>query len=285
MLYFNSTVTIPNENNFIIVQFTPSSSIATGQQLIIEIPTISLDGQTQFPFDLGKGYNNYDKLVFDLFESGITSMTCKVYTGNPSNYQPVKIVCSSFSSTITTSTVVKFGFWVVNPSTTIGMAIPVQVYAYDQPTATKFCWSIVESGIRLLPITQTPITDIGNWASSSTYREIMGTSLSFTTRNTRALTNTDWYILKFNFDLRSTANSNGSLSYNSGLGASGDVIFMRNSMTILLRIGSTALNILTPGSSTINARINSLIYNPSTQLTTAQASILAYAIYNTLDAC
>jgi len=165
------------------------------------------------------------------------------------------------------------------------MAIPVQIYAYDQPSATKTCWSIVESGIRLLPISQTPITDIGNLAFSSSIRETMGTSLSFTTRNTRALTNTDWYILKFNFDLRNTANSNGSFTYNSGLGASGDVIFMRNSMTILLRVGTTALSILTPGAATINACINSLIYTPATQLTTAQASILAYAIYNTLDAC
>jgi hypothetical protein len=56
-------------------------------------------------------------------------------------------------------------------------------------------------------------------------------------------------------------------------------------MTILLRVGSNALSILTPGVATISAKINSLFYNPSTQLTTSQASILAYVIYNTLDAC
>lgn len=66
-LFFNSTVTIPRENNLIIVSFTPSATIATNQQLIIEIPTVALDGATLFPIDLGMGYNNYDNLAFDLF--------------------------------------------------------------------------------------------------------------------------------------------------------------------------------------------------------------------------
>lgn len=212
-------------------------------------------------------------------------MKCKVYVGNAAYNQPVKIVCSSFSSSITTSSTIKFGFWVVNPSTSVAMSIPVQVYAYDQPSATKFIWSMVEAGIRVLPITTTPITDLGNFASSSTYREQMSTSLSFTTRNTKAMVSGDFYILKFNFDLRNSANSNGAFNYNSGLGASGDVIFMRKCRTILLRVGTTALNILTPGSATISGRITSLFYNPSTQLTTSQASIIAYAVYYTADAC
>jgi hypothetical protein len=56
-------------------------------------------------------------------------MTCKVFTGDKTNNQPVKIVCSSFSSTLTTSTTVKFGFWVKNPSTSVGLAIPVRLYS------------------------------------------------------------------------------------------------------------------------------------------------------------
>jgi hypothetical protein len=75
--------------------------------------------------------------------------------------------------------------------------------------------------------------------------------------------------MKFNFDLRNSANSNGAFVYNSGLGGSGDVIFMRNCRTVLLRVGTTTLNILASGVATINARITSLIYNPSVQLTSA----------------
>lgn len=113
----------------------------------------------------------------------------------------------------------------------------------------------------------------------------MSTNFKLTTRNTKAMVLNDWYILKFGFDLRNTANANGSLTYNSNLAGVGDVTFLRNSNTILLRIGTTPLSILSPGVTTINAQINGLFYNPSYQLTTAQASIRAYAIYNSVDAC
>lgn len=186
-LFFNSTVTIPGENNFIIVIFKPSSNIATDQQIIIEIPTISLDGQPQFSSDLGMGYNNYDSLVFDIFESDITSMACKVYTSDATIGSPVKIICSNFNAVITTAMTVKFGFWVVNPSSTVSLAIPIQVYAFDQVAQTKFVWSIVEAGIRILPITNTPINDIGSFVPSTARREVMGTSLKFITRNTKAM--------------------------------------------------------------------------------------------------
>ena len=179
----------------------------------------------------------------------------------------------------------KFGFWVVNPATSVGMAIPVQVYAYDQPTARKYVWSMQEAGIRLIPITVTPISDLGNFATSSSYREISGLDFDFTTRNTKAMVQNDWYILKFNFDLRQSANSNGNFHYNSGFSNSGDVIFMENCKTVLLRVGSTNLALMASGSTTINARINNLFYNPSTQLTTAQATIRAYAIYKSIDDC
>jgi hypothetical protein len=50
-----------------MVIFTPSSSIETNQQFIVEIPTISVDGTSQFPVDLGMGYKDYDNLIFDIF--------------------------------------------------------------------------------------------------------------------------------------------------------------------------------------------------------------------------
>ena len=209
-----------------MVIFKPTSSISTTQQFVIEIPTVALDGSTQFPPDLGMGYNPYDPLIFDLFESSINSMDCRVYPGDATYKQPTKIVCSKFSTTITTSMTVKFGFWVKNPSTTVGMAIPIQVYAYDQPTGRKFIWSMVEAGIRLLPITVTPIVDKGNFVLSSTFREIRSVDLSFTTRNTKNMVQKDWYIMKFNFDLRQSANSNNKLTYNTNLAGTGDVIFM-----------------------------------------------------------
>ena len=95
----------------------------------------------------------------------------------------------------------------------------------------------------------------------------------------------DWYILKFNFDLRQSANSNNNFKYNSGFSNSGDVIFMRNCQTIMLRVGSTNLAFPSPGSTSRNAKVNNLFYNPSYQLTQQQSTIKAYAIYNSLDEC
>lgn len=52
-------------------------------------------------------------------------MQCKVYTGHRVNNKPVKIVCSNFNVAIDTTKFVRFGFWVKNPVTTVGLAIPI----------------------------------------------------------------------------------------------------------------------------------------------------------------
>lgn len=90
--------------------------------------------------------------------------------------------------------------------------------------------------------------------------------------------------MKFNFDLRNTVNTNSAFSYNTNMAGVGDVIFMRKCKTILLRIGTTVLDIVSSGSAPRNGRINSLIYNPPYQLSTLQATIIAYVVYNSADA-
>ena len=61
--------------------------------------------------------------------------------------------------------------------------------------------------------------------------------------------------MKFGFDLRNTDLQAGSFKYNDALTDSGDVIFMRNCQTIILRVGATALTSTTSGTTTINARL------------------------------
>ena len=149
------------------------------------------------------GYDDYDDLEFDLFEcTGITSMECKVYTGDNQNNQPVKIVCSNFNAQLTTSTILKMGFWVKNPSTDKGLAIPIQIYSFDTNNAKKDCWSMIEAGIKILPTAVTPISFTGNFACGSSERQISDQNFDFVTRNTKNLLEDDLYILKFNFDLR-----------------------------------------------------------------------------------
>ena len=54
---------------------------------------------------------------------------------------------------------------------------------------------------------------------------------------------------------------------------------MRNCKTVILRVGAAAVALAASGSTAINARIQSLFYNPYIQLTSAQAKIDAFAIY------
>ena len=165
------------------------------------------------------------------------------------------------------------GFWVKNPTTNYGMAIPVQIYSYDPYRDRKDTWSIIEAAIKVLPTSQTPISDDGNFALSSTFRQINSQHFDFTTRNTRSLLQGDFYILKFNFDLRREQKEAGKFKYNSGLSHSGDVIFMRNCQTVILRVGGTALGTVSSGSTAINARMQSVFYNPAIQLTTVEKKI------------
>ena len=210
-------------------------------------------------------------------------MECKVYTGDLSNHQPVKIICSNFNTAITTSHLVKMGFWVRNPNVNYGLAIPVQIYSWDTYRARKDTWSMIESAIKVLPTSQTPISDDGNFQLSSSFRQIDNQHFDFTTRNTKPLLQGDYYIVRYNFDLRREQKEAGKFKYNSGLSQSGDVIFMRNCQTVLLRVGASALATVNSGSTSINARLQSIFYNPAIQLTTAEKKIEAFAIYLSSD--
>ena len=75
------------------------------------------------------------------------------------------------------------------------------------------------------------------------------------------------YILKFNFDLRNSDKIAGSFKYPySAYSNSGDTIFLPNSRTIILRIGSSSLANVASGSTNTNVLLNSVFYNPSIQL-------------------
>ena len=75
--------------------------------------------------------------------------------------------------------------------------------------------------------------------------------------------------MKFNFDLRNQQKQSGKFKYGSGFAHTGDAIFMRNCQTVLLRVGATELAMVSTGSATANAQMNSVFYNPMIQLTTA----------------
>lgn len=85
--------------------------------------------------------------------------------------------------------------------------------------------------------------------------------------------------MKFGFDLRENDKKTGKFKYNSGFVNTADAIFMRNSNTIILRVGTTSLNFVTSGDTNKNVQLNGIFYNPSTQLNTLESTIKAIAVY------
>jgi hypothetical protein len=68
---FTSYVTLESERNLFIVQFEPTYTINQNDQLVIEIPTKSLDGRLLFANDGGlqPPVNDYDTVPFDLVDA------------------------------------------------------------------------------------------------------------------------------------------------------------------------------------------------------------------------
>lgn len=193
-------------------------------------------------------------------------MKCVVYTGDRSNHMPAKVVCANFNTNILTSHTVKFGFWVKNPATVKGLAIPLQVYGYDPYLHKKDPWNLIESAIQVIPTLTSAIADVGNFQVSNNYREIQNIDFSFTARNTKNLIQGNLYILKFNFDLRREQKYAGKFKYNSGFSDSSDIIFMRNCKTIILRVGATALTSIVSGGTVLNVLLDDVFYNPQNKL-------------------
>lgn len=280
VLNFYSTVTLPGEKNLIMVEVAPTVNVATNQQLIIEIPTASIDGTAYFADDLGMGYTDYSDLVFDIYDStsGISSMTCKVYTGQGTQGIPVKIVCSNFNTALISSKTLKFGFWVTNPSVARSLAIPVTIYSYDQYAVTKANWNLLESAFNIVVASATPILDNGNFQFDIAVYQTYPAVLSFTTRNTAAMANGDLYIVKVGFNPRQLGLFASGFSYNSGFGAAGTLYILQNCMTYVLKVGATALSILPSASATLNAQIKN-VYTPYWKPSTVESVITAYVSY------
>lgn len=145
---------------------------------------------------------------------------------------------------------------------------------------------MVEAGIRVLPTSVSATNDFGNFKVDNNYRQLDGVKFLFTNRNTKVLETGDLYVLKFGFDLRKTGTFSNAFKYSySAYANSGDLIFLPNSRTIMLRVGASTLPVAASGSLTENVLLDSVFYNPSIQLSATEAKITAYAIYVTKETC
>jgi len=133
---------------------------------------------------------------------------------------------------------------------------------------------MIEAGIKVIPTTVSPINDFGNFVSDTPYRQKKDTDFRFTNRNTKTLQSGDYYILKFNFDLRKADKQPNAFKYPySSYPNSGNAIFLQNCKTILLQVGSTPLSNFVAAdavqSNKLNVLLDNVIYNPATKLSTS----------------
>ena len=149
---------------------------------------------------------------------------------------------------------------------------------------------MLEAGIKVIPTSVSPVNDYGNFFSDTAFRQVRDTKFRFTNRNTKPLLAGDYYIMKFNFDLRKSDRQPSAFKYPfSSYTNSGDAIFLRNCQTILLRVGATALaNFVAADaaqSNKHNVLLDNVIFNPPTILTSTESTITAYAVYMANEEC
>ena len=93
-------VTMPSEPNLIWISMTPTTTIQTTDQLVIEIPTKSAAGLNLYANNLGMSqYNDGDFIAFDILSGSFTQgfMSCRIYHGDQTNHKPARIVCGKFT--------------------------------------------------------------------------------------------------------------------------------------------------------------------------------------------
>jgi hypothetical protein len=131
LLKVQAWVTIPGDPNLVWIQLTPTTTIQTNQQIVVEFPTKSSAGANLFSNDLGTGLTDGSLIAVDVIDGNFdnTFMKCRLFYGDQANSKNAKIVCGSFTQTISSSQLLFFAFKIVNPSISVQISIPLFIYS------------------------------------------------------------------------------------------------------------------------------------------------------------
>lgn len=187
------------------VELEPTTTIATNHQLVVEIPTRSLDGTTTlFADDLGTGLTNNQQIKVDMlygFSNGF--MTCRLLKGDQSNGKNAKVVCGSFLSAVSTGTYIRFGFKVKNPSIgSTSYSIPVLVYTHNPSTNVKTNYMMYDNAIHIRNSGTSVINNNHYIRSANYYMQTSSSTIEFSPQNQNTLQVGDAYVMFFGFPLR-----------------------------------------------------------------------------------
>ncbi|KAL4505422.1 hypothetical protein ABPG72_002484 [Tetrahymena utriculariae] len=280
-LNFFSTNNGVGLSNLIYISFTPAVQIGTSDQLIIEFNTQSLDSINLFASDLGLGMLSYTQLNADFFlGTGSGSCSCRLYNG----FQPsgagvgvaAKVVCTQFSSVISTSAVAKIFFQITNPSTVPeDTYIPIFVYSISQTASGEYKkdnWQIVEQQFN---IKSSAVSTSGTTVTPTRSNSAMGASnIQLTFQVPVAFSFQDMLIINVNDLIIPTPSTADQTKVSC---TSGTMFLLVNNKILACQFTSA----VTSGSNIIFQGQTSQYYfsNPFTVLSTSQLTFSAYASF------
>ena len=252
-----------NEPNLTWIKLTPTTTIQTHHQIVIEVPTKGTDGRTLFANDLGTGVSDGGDLTTDVIDGDFTNtfMKCRLFHGDQGNSKAARIVCGDFSQSIENNELLWFAFKVTNPSVSPQISIPFFIYSMDLDTMFKSNFNTVENAVYLrtanLPSTK---TDEGDIYSGNQQLQTAGTHINMISRNTYTINVGEYYLLFFNFPLRNNGKVTSGCTY-PGSTTYGDAYYHENIWAIVCAVTSNSIGVPGGGSTTRNLRISGF-YTP-----------------------
>lgn len=139
-------VTCPSQRNLIWFQITPTTTILTSQQLVIEVPTKSSAGVALFANDLGTGLADGANIPIDIIGGSFSQgfMSCRLFQGDQTRSRPGRIVCGSFLTSITSAQNLFFALTLGNPTLAGSqISIPFFIYSYEQGKTYRTNFDVV----------------------------------------------------------------------------------------------------------------------------------------------
>lgn len=94
-----------------------------------------------FANDVGMGYTDGQSIPYDMENTQFsqTFMNCRFFVGDQTNFKPARIVCGQFTSTITSSQILWFAFFIKNPSSgSISTQVSIPFFIYSQELGTTY---------------------------------------------------------------------------------------------------------------------------------------------------
>jgi hypothetical protein len=272
---------IPSRKNLIWLKITPTTTIQTTQQLILEIPTKSSAGAVLFADDLGTGLADGAVFPIDILDTTFNTgfMACRLFHGDNTFYKPARVVCGNLQGTIASTQILWWAIKVVNPALPPGetkLSVPFFLYSVEQGTTYKTNFDVIENAV-YLRADYASYNDVATPISSTGQLQTSGSYIDMISRNNYNLASGEYYLTFFNFPLRNNGVVTNGCSY-PGSSIYGDAVYHLNLWAIVCTVTGATIGVPGGGATTRNLRISGF-FTPFYYLSAAERVMECYG-YN-----